>query len=53
MATCLLCKKDVTSGYVVCGDCAGKIKPETMSPVLSDFAAWLGENMAQNYTSAP
>lgn len=53
MATCLLCKKDVTSGYVVCGDCAGKIKPETMSPVLSDLAAWLGENMAQNYTSAP
>ena len=53
MPTCYLCKKDVTSGYVVCGDCAGNIKPGTVQPVLSNFTAWLGEIMAQNHTTAP
>lgn len=53
MATCLLCKKDVTSGYVVCGDCAGKMKPGAMQPVLYGFAAWLGENMVQDHTLSP
>lgn len=42
MPTCLLCKKDVTSGYVVCGDCAENMKPKTMKPALYGFAAWLG-----------
>ncbi len=53
MPTCLLCKKDVTSGYVVCGDCAEKMKPGTMQPVLSGFAAWLGENIAHDPTIVP
>ena len=51
MPTCLLCKKDVTSGYVVCGGCAGSMKPGTMQPVLHGFASWLGTNLAQDYTS--
>lgn len=53
MPTCLLCKKDMTSGYVVCGDCAEKMKPGTMQPVLSGFVAWLGENMAHDHTIVP
>lgn len=53
MPTCLLCKKDVTSGYVVCGDCAETMKPGTMQPVLYGFAAWLGKTMAKNNTPAP
>ena len=50
MATCLICKKDVTSGYVVCGSCAGELKSEAMPPVLSGFAAWLGSELVQNDT---
>lgn len=50
MPTCLLCKKDVTSGYVLCGDCAGELKSETMPPVLAGFAAWLGSELVQNDT---
>ena len=38
MPTCLLCKKDVTSGYAVCGDCAENMKPGTMQPALYGFA---------------
>lgn len=50
MPTCLLCKKDVTSGYVVCGDCAEKMRPGTMQSVLYGFAAWLGNELTQNDT---
>lgn len=46
MPTCLLCKKDVASGYVVCGDCAGELKNGAMPPVLGGFAAWLGAELA-------
>lgn len=53
MPTCFLCKKDVTSGYVVCGDCAESMKPGTMQPVLYGFAAWLGADLARDHTSAP
>lgn len=48
MATCLICKKDVTSGFVVCGDCAGELKSKAMPPVLSGFAAWLGSELVQD-----
>lgn len=53
MPTCLLCKKDVTSGYVVCGDCAEHMKPGTMQPILYGFAAWLGAAMAKNNAPTP
>lgn len=53
MPTCLLCKKDVTSGYVVCGGCAEHMKPRTMQPVLYGFAAWLGAKLAQDHSDAP
>ena len=53
MPTCLLCKKDVTSGYVVCGGCAETMKPGTMQPILYGFAAWLGKTMAKNNTPVP
>ena len=53
MPTCLLCKRDVTSGYVVCGGCAETMKPGTMQPVLYGFAAWLGKTIAKNNTPVP
>ena len=46
MPACLLCKKDVSSGYVVCGGCAGELKNWAMPPVLGGFAAWLGAELA-------
>lgn len=53
MPACLLCKKEVTSGYVLCGDCAGELKTGTMQPVLNSFAAWLGESIAHDHTIVP
>ncbi len=46
MPTCLLCKKDVISGHVVCGDCAESMKPGAVQPALYGFAAWLGAELA-------
>lgn len=53
MAACLLCKKDVSAGYVVCGDCAGKLNPGELPPVLSLFTAWLGAEMARDLSIKP
>lgn len=50
MGTCFICKRDVTSGFVVCGGCAGELKSGTMPPVLAGYAAWLGSELAQNDT---
>lgn len=50
MSTCFVCKKDVTSGYVLCGDCAGELKSGRIPPVLAGFAAWLGNELVQNDT---
>lgn len=50
MPTCFVCKKDVTSGYVLCGDCAKEMKSGTIPPVLAGFAAWLGNELVQNDT---
>ncbi len=30
MASCMICKKDMTTGFVVCGNCAQKLKPFTL-----------------------
>lgn len=53
MAACLLCKKDVSAGYVVCGDCAGMLNPGELPPVLSLFTAWLGAEMARDLSVKP
>lgn len=50
MATCMMCKKDVTSGFVVCGKCAGELNAETMPLVLAGYTAWLGSELVQNDT---
>ena len=48
MATCMLCKKEVTTGFVVCGGCAHKLEPFTMSPDLACFIDQLAEDIVQN-----
>lgn len=50
MPNCLLCEKDVTSGYVLCGDCASELKSKDMPSVLAGFAAWIGSELVQNDT---
>lgn len=50
MSTCLLCKKDVTSGYVVCGDCAEKVRPESMQLILNGFTSWLSADLVGSGT---
>lgn len=48
MAECLLCKKDVTAGYVVCGDCAGKLGAGELPPVLLRYIWDLAEEIVNN-----
>lgn len=35
MASCMICKNKVTTGFVVCGDCAHKLEPFILSSKLS------------------
>lgn len=51
MASCMFCKKDVTSGFVVCGDCVHKLEPFTLSPDLAYFIDQLAEDLVQNENS--
>ena len=51
MASCVLCKKDVIAGYVVCGDCAHKLEPFTLSPDLACFIDRLAEDLVLNENS--
>ena len=48
MASCMFCKKDVTTGFVVCGDCARKLEPFTLSHDLSCFIDQLAEDLVRN-----
>lgn len=48
MASCVFCKKDVTTGFVVCGDCAHKLEPFTLSHDLSCFIDQLAEDLVRN-----
>lgn len=45
MASCVLRKKDVTTGFVVCGDCAHKLESSTLSPDLAYFIDQLAEEI--------
>ena len=45
MANCLICKKSVTSGFVICGNCAGKLEPYTLPPDLAYFIDQLAEEL--------
>ena len=51
MASCMICKKNVTTGFVVCGDCAHKLEPFTLSPDLAYFIDQLAENLVRNENS--
>lgn len=51
MASCMFCKKDVTSGFVLCGDCAHRLEPFTLSPDLAYFIDQLAEDLVQNENS--
>lgn len=53
MATCLLCKKDVTSGYMVCGDCANALSAGTLPYVLDYYIARLAAKIAFDDTVYP
>lgn len=43
MADCIFCKESVTSGYVLCSQCAQKLKPYTLTPELAYFIDQLAE----------
>ena len=51
MASCVLCKKDVTTGFVICGDCVHKLEPFTLSPDLACFIDQLAEDLVRNENS--
>lgn len=53
MATCLLCNKDVTTGYVLCGECAEGVKSSTEPELLEHFIMWLGTEIANDFTVKP
>lgn len=53
MATCLLCSKDVTTGYVLCGECATDVKLSTEPEMLKHFVEWLGAEMANDFAVKP
>ena len=53
MATCLLCNKNITTGYVLCGECAAGVKLNTESEVLGHFVEWLGAELANDLLVNP
>ena len=53
MPSCYLCKKDVTSGYVVCGECVGELKNNGLPHVLDDYIAMLALNIVSDNTVYP
>ena len=51
MPSCMFCKKDVITGFVVCGDCAHSLEPLTLPPELAYFIDQLAEDIARNENS--
>lgn len=51
MASCMLCKKDVTTGFVVCSDCAHSLEPFTLPIELAYFIDQLAEDLVRNENS--
>jgi len=48
-----MCKKDVTSGYVVCSDCAAGLRSGAMPHDLERFTAWLGAALTRELGVKP
>jgi len=47
----MICKKEVTTGFVVCGDCAHKLEPFTLPAELAYFIDHLAEELVRNENS--
>lgn len=45
MANCMICREAVTSGFVLCSQCAQKLKPYTLTPELAYFIDQLAEEI--------
>lgn len=50
MPNCMICKDTVTSGFVVCGHCAKKLEPYTLTPELSFYIDQLAESIVLSNT---
>lgn len=48
MVNCMICKRPVTKGLVVCGDCADKLKPYTLPPDLALFMDYLADTVVND-----
>ncbi len=53
MALCLMCKNDVTAGYVVCGECASRLRSNAMPHILDYYIARLAARIAFDNTVYP
>jgi len=49
----MLCKKDVTTGFVLCGSCARKLEPFTLPADLAYFIDRLAGDIAQDKSVNP
>ena len=48
MANCMICKKPVTSAYVVCTHCAESLKHKTLSPEMARFIDHLANTVVSD-----
>ena len=48
MANCMICRQIVNSGFVVCPECAKKLKPYTLSPELALYMDHLAETIVKD-----
>lgn len=53
MPNCAICKKPVTSGIVLCGDCAKGLAPYTLPTELAWFIDQLAEEIVLNNAIYP
>lgn len=53
MAICYMCKKDVTSGYVLCGDCAKELRTNAIPHIIEYYIARLADSIAHDSTVYP
>ncbi len=53
MASCMICKKEVTTGYVLCGCCVHKLEPLTLPTELAYFIDQLAEDIVLDENIRP
>ncbi len=53
MASCMICKKEVTTGYVLCGCCVHKLEPLTLPTELAYFIDQLAEDIVLDEKICP